>query len=596
MSRVLRVAESTAPRRTKPAAAAVEEAVGGEGFDVARFVENFDVIAEAAGGVANLRQLALQLAFQGRFTGRGRPLVPAKVHGTHAVLRPSKGREATSVVVPGGAALAVGPAEMLIPEGWDWVPLVSVASLESGHTPSRNHPDYWDGGIPWIGIRDAKAHNYGWIDSTEQTVSKLGLANSSTRLLPAGTVCLSRTASVGYVTIMKRPMCTSQDFVNWVCGDRLMPEFLMQLLRCEVPVLRRFAKGAVHQTIYFPEVKAFHVSLPPLAEQKRIVAKVDQLMALCDELEARQTKKRETSARLTKSALEALTTAEGPTEFDAAWKRVVENFDVLIDRAEKVGELRLTIMDLASKGRLVRPQPSDGSADAMVSAKRREIEACLGAVELPVERGSTPPGWRWELLGNLGADPENPVQTGPFGAQLHRSDFVSDGVPVIAVGNLTGTGFTTDGLYFVSRPKAESLARYDVNAGDLLFARSGATTGKVCVAPKFVHNWRMTGHILRVRLDPRVISSELVAIWLWGADLVRSQVMGNIRGGTRPGYNTGLLKSIVVPVPPLAEQQRIVARVEALMAICDDLESSLLRAASKASKAAEATLLSVAEN
>src|SRR5690606_14345149 len=131
-----------------------------------------------------------------------------------------------------------------------------------------------------------------------------------------------------------------------------------------------------------------------------------------------------------------------------------------------------------------------------------------------------PRSWSYEAIGLLGDDHFAPVQTGPFGAQLHSSEFVPSGVPVIAVGNLTGTGFTTEGLYFVTKTKAAQLNRYDVQAGDLLFARSGATLGKVCVAPEFVRGWRMTGHILRVRLDRRVIDPNLAALWLWAAAAV----------------------------------------------------------------------------
>src|SRR5581483_214248 len=117
----------------------------------------------------------------------------------------------------------------------------AVARLESGHTPSRGHSEYWDGGIPWIGIRDARRHHGLTIHETEQTVSELGLANSAARLLPAGTVCLSRTASVGYVTIMGTQMATSQDFVNWVCSEQLLPAYLKYLLICEKQSLLSFS-------------------------------------------------------------------------------------------------------------------------------------------------------------------------------------------------------------------------------------------------------------------------------------------------------------------------------------------------------------------
>jgi type I restriction enzyme S subunit len=182
----------------------------------------------------------------------------------------TKGREATEGVIPGRFALSVGSPDLPAPDGWRWTALSEVAQLESGHTPSRRHPDYWDGGVPWIGIRDAVDNHGRWIDDTQQHISELGLENSSARLLPARTVCLSRTASVGYVVVMRRTMATSQDFVNWVCGPKLEPDYLKYVLLAERDSLLRFASGTTHQTIYYPEAKAFHVLLPPIGEQRRI--------------------------------------------------------------------------------------------------------------------------------------------------------------------------------------------------------------------------------------------------------------------------------------------------------------------------------------
>lgn len=149
----------------------------------------------------------------------------------------------------------------------------------SGHTPSRRHPEYWDGDIPWIGIRDAKLHHGEVITDTEQTTNQLGIDNSSARLLPSGTICLSRTASVGYVVEMGRPMATSQDFVNWICSQRLDRQFLKHALLAEADALLRFGSGSVHKTIYYPEVKALHICLPPLSEQRRIVSVLNAAFA-----------------------------------------------------------------------------------------------------------------------------------------------------------------------------------------------------------------------------------------------------------------------------------------------------------------------------
>jgi type I restriction enzyme S subunit len=149
--------------------------------------------------------------------------------------------------------------------------------LESGHTPSRKKPEYWNGDVPWVGIRDATENHGRVITSTKQRITEEGLNNSSARLLPPHTVCLSRTASVGYVITMGVPMATSQDFINWVCGPQLSPKYLHYILMSEQEAIRRFAHGTTHQTVYYPEAKAFHVCIPDRAEQDRVAATVGAL-------------------------------------------------------------------------------------------------------------------------------------------------------------------------------------------------------------------------------------------------------------------------------------------------------------------------------
>lgn len=161
--------------------------------------------------------------------------------------------------------------------------LTDLARLETGHTPSRRSPKYWDGDIPWIGIRDATGNHGRTLLDTEQHVTQAGIDNSSARLLPANTVCLSRTASVGYVVVMGRPMATSQDFVNWVCDStKLDYRYLKYALLAERGSYSRFSHGTTHQTIYFPEVKAFHLLVPEKEAQSAIA---NVLSALDDKVE-----------------------------------------------------------------------------------------------------------------------------------------------------------------------------------------------------------------------------------------------------------------------------------------------------------------------
>lgn len=157
-----------------------------------------------------------------------------------------------------------------IPADWDLVTLTKVAKLESGHTPDRKEPTYWDGNIPWISLQDADALTKVTISESAETIGPLGLANSSARMLPAGTVVLQRTANVGLASVMGREMCTSQHFANWICGNKLDPYYLQQVFRHMSREWGRLVAGSVLPDIYMGTFKALQILLPPLEEQKKI--------------------------------------------------------------------------------------------------------------------------------------------------------------------------------------------------------------------------------------------------------------------------------------------------------------------------------------
>ena len=341
------------------------------------------------------------------------------------------GRDATTGVIPGRVALSVGCPDLEPPKGWKWTSLSSVAQLESGHTPSRKHPEYWDGGIPWIGIKDATENHGRTLSDTYQHFSALGLENSSARLLPANTVCLSRTASVGFVVVMGRPMATSQDFVNWVCGPNIEAHYLKYVLLAENEALWRFASGTTHQTIYYPEAKAFHVCLPPLAEQKAIAA---VLGALDDKIELN---------RRMNATLEAMARALFQSWF--------VDFDPV--RAKLDGS---------------PPAALDPATVGLFPATFDETEL-----------GHIPHGWQVKTIDELAER----VAMGPFGSDIKVSTFVPEGIPVISGQHLRGTLLDDSEFNFVSVEHASRLKRSNVQRGDVIFTHAGSI-GQVAYIPE----------------------------------------------------------------------------------------------------------------
>lgn len=181
-----------------------------------------------------------------------------------------------------------------IPKHWDVAKVCLVARLQSGHTPSRLHPEYWvpsECTIPWVSLGDVWQLREGvreYLAETKEKISPRGMANSAARLLPAGTVVLSRTASVGFSGIMPEPMATTQDFANWICGPRLLPEFLLYAFRGMKDEFQRMMMGSTHQTIYMPDIRRLSIPVPPRDEQSRIVRVLRRRLPRLDALIAKK--------------------------------------------------------------------------------------------------------------------------------------------------------------------------------------------------------------------------------------------------------------------------------------------------------------------
>ena len=244
---------------------------------------------------------------------------------------------------------------------------------------------------------------------------------------------------------------------------------------------------------------ALQVPLPPLVEQKRVVARIEELAA--------QIQEARTLRHQAAEEAEALTTAETTRTFES-----------------------------------------------LLQGKRYPINT-------------------------LGVNGENPIQIGPFGAQLHKTEFVESGVPVLNVGNVWPTGLRLDYLDHVTKEKAHQLRRYSINTGDLLFARSGATLGKVCLVPSHCDGWLMTGHLFRVRFDPARVYNRFAFVALRGSLQIQEQIFGQIRGATRPGFNTTLLGNVELPVPPLDKQHQTVSELDALQTEVNGLKHLQLETA-----------------
>ena len=259
---------------------------------ITRFGLGGDAIRSGLFPIAPIKEQQAIADFLDRETARTDELVTRKERLIELL------QEKRTALITRAVTQGLDPSVPMKDSGVEWLGEISAhwevkrtkfaAKLRSGHTPSRKNPEYWkDCTIPWFGLADVwqiREEQVEYVHVTAEKISEIGLANSSARLLPKGTVILSRTASVGFSAILGVDMATTQDFVNWVCRPSLQPEYLLYVFRAMKSEFGRLTMGSTHQTIYMPDVGLFSTPVPPVAEQDQIVAFIRKETAAIDML------------------------------------------------------------------------------------------------------------------------------------------------------------------------------------------------------------------------------------------------------------------------------------------------------------------------
>ena len=161
-----------------------------------------------------------------------------------------------------------------------------IVGVDSGGTPRTSVDEFWDGDVPWLTPKEiTRANGALYVSSTERSITKAGLSSSAAKLMPAGTVMLTKRAPVGAVAVAAVPMCTNQGFLNFVCGPRLLAPYLAYWLLANRPYLDAVANGSTYPELYKADLFEFEFAVPPLKKQKevlRVVTSIKQLILLLD--------------------------------------------------------------------------------------------------------------------------------------------------------------------------------------------------------------------------------------------------------------------------------------------------------------------------
>jgi type I restriction enzyme S subunit len=563
-----------------------------------RLITNFGHIAEAPGCIHRLRWFILELAVRGK-------LVPQNPRDESVGELISRLRTEKARMVEEGCLRRPRDLEVTsqvgrpfpIPSTWQWVRLDSVGAIVGGGTPSSTVPENFakpGEGIPWLTPADLGGNSQLYISRGGRDLSEKGSRESSATVMPEGTVLFTSRAPIGYVAIASNPISTNQGFKSIVPYVLDCSRFIATAMKAFAPGIDAKAPGTTFKEVSGKIVAAIPFPLPPLAEQHRIVAKVDELMALCDQLEAARAERERVRDRLTSVTLTRLSTSDAET-FQRHAKFAVLNLPQLTQRRQQIVLLRRTILDLAVRGKLVSAASTGQSASEMlrcIELERAELvkngelrrEKPLPAVRPDDEPYEVPESWMWSRVGDA-------VLFTQYGSS-EKSDSSGKGVPVLTMGNVQ------DGRVVCGNDKripetSKDLPALYLRKYDILYNRTNSAelVGKTGIYLDEDGLRTFASYLIRLRPSLNSTNPRYINIAMNSPIFRETQIVPLIKKQTgQANVNGSALKSMLIPLPPLREQHQIVAKVDELMTICDQLETSLAETGNNRSRLLDALL------
>jgi type I restriction enzyme S subunit len=457
------------------------------------------------------------------------------------------------------------------PPHWEWTRFGELWHLLSGRDLEPNQYNDSKNGIPYI--TGASNIENGVIYVSRWTASPMVVSIEGDLLITCkGTIGKTAFNNIGDVHIARQIMAIrnfsgklNTGFLKiWLDG------FVSQLVEKSKSMIPGFSRDDLVLAIY---------PVPPAEEQSRIVAKVDELMALCDKLEAQQQARRKLQNNLRLSTLQAVAAASSPHELQTAWSRLADNFGRLFHAPEDVAELRNFILDLAVHGLLVQQSDTDVAIGEWLSsiAARKSVltkqkliskQTALGDVAEEEYPFPLPKGWAFVRLGQIA----NKIGSGstPRGG---REVYVKEGIPFLRSQNVWNDGLRMDDVACITPEENEKMSGTAVLGNDILLNITGASLGRCALVPPEFGEANVSQHVTIIRLTDHQVREYLHLCIL--SPYTQAMIWGRQVGMAREGLSKKVLEQFEIPLPPIAEQHRIVARIAELMRFCDGLENQL---------------------
>ncbi|KJS18374.1 MAG: hypothetical protein VR69_00645 [Peptococcaceae bacterium BRH_c4b] len=554
---------------------------------------HFEIALETPDGIKKLRELILSLAMQGK-------LVPQDPNDQPASellkeIKADKKKQIKDGKIKKKEPLPpIKPEEIPyeVPKGWEWTQLDILGEIN----PRNNVDDEVLAAfvpMPMIFAEYGKIHSF---EVKKWSKIKKGYTHFAENdvVLAKITPCFEN----GKSSVMKKlpngvGAGTTELHVYRNSFKKMCPEYILAFFKSPRFISNGIPKmtgSAGQKRVPKEYFSCSPFPLPPLAEQKRIVTKIDQLIALCDKLEAERNERNQKLLTIHTAAMNSFLSAPDGTAFNTSWGFITSNFGELYSVPENVGELKKAILQLAVMGKLVPQDPNDQPVSELLKEieaekkklieegkiKKQQLLPPIKPEEIPHE---VPKGWKWVRLNDYGTwkSGSTPSRSNSsyYGGEIPwvKSGEVKQGRIVETSETITQTAVESCPL--VINPIGSILiAMYGANIGDVgILEIEAATNQAVCACKTYSSIYNIFLYQLLQSLKLNFISQ--------GA------------GAAQPNISREKIINKLVPLPPLAEQKRIVAKINQLMELCNSLEQQLKYSTEKQTAILNAVLAKV---
>ncbi|RAR55105.1 UNVERIFIED_CONTAM: type I restriction enzyme S subunit [Acidovorax defluvii] len=554
-------------------------------------LSNLDILATAPGGVARLRELILTLAVQGKLVPQDPADEPASV--LLQKIRAEKDRLMAEGKIRRDkplAAIADEEKPFALPVGWEWVRLGEITNYGTTTKVEKLQPDTWV-----LDMEDIERCS-GRLLQRLRFAQRPALSDKNCFL--AGDVLYGKLRPyLNKVFVADEDGVCTTEIIPFRCFGDYVPQYFRLVLSSPffLEYVNARSYGMKMPRLGTEDARKSVFPLPPLAEQSRIVTRVEELMRLCDALEVKGQLQAAQHAQLVSTLLGTLTASTTPEELADHWQRVAQHFDLLAGRPEAIDALEQTLLQLAVRGLLVPQDPQDEPASALLQKIRTEKDRLIATGQIKQGKPlppitdeekpfELPVGWEWGRLEQLSIAIVDCPHSTP--------KFVESGRLCLDTNSFKQGVLLPHKLRFVDESTfVERNARLAPQPGDLVFAREGSV-GESILIPDGVDAC-LGQRVMLFRFSTQV-SKEFVRLAISSTSFLDA-LLAMHKGIGAKHVNVGDMRNAVIPLPPLPEQSRIVTRVTALRRLCADLRQRLAERQSVQARLAEALVANNAQ-